>query len=416
MAVRLRIGIVGAGFIARFHIRSFVGVRDADIVAVCSRTRAKAAEAAKLARDLGVGPAKAYGSVRDLVRDPRVNAVWICAPNFARLENMEAIVKHGRRKLLGVACEKPLGRDVKEARAMLDMARASGFLHGYLEDQVYEPVVARGREILWRRGASCTGRPYLARCAEEHGGPHEPWFWSGRLQGGGVLNDMMCHSLETARFLLTDPAKGRDSLTPKAVSCEIASLKWSQPAYAARLKARSRGAVDYRRAPAEDYARATVTWESDDGRPVVTEATTSWSYVGPGLRHTMEVLGPEYSMKADTLTPHLAVFFSREVKGRSGEDLVEKQTAEQGLLPVVADEAVEYGYVDENRHMVRSFLEGRAPSETFEDGLRVTELLMACYMAAERGERLAFPPPGLDTFVPAVAREAWKPGDALRGR
>ena len=56
------------------------------------------------------------------------------------------------------------------------------------------------------------------------------------------------------------------------------------------------------------------------------------------------------------------------------------------------------------------------PMETFEDGLEVTRLLMACYMAAERGERLAWEPEGLEDFVPAVAREAWRPGDALKGR
>jgi predicted dehydrogenase len=54
----------------------------------------------------------------------------------------------------------------------------------------------------------------LARAAEEHSGPHMPWFWEGELQGGGVLNDMMCHSVEEARFMLTAPGASRDSLTP----------------------------------------------------------------------------------------------------------------------------------------------------------------------------------------------------------
>ena len=45
---------------------------------------------------------------------------------------------------------------------------------------------------------------------------------------------------------------------------------------------------------------------------------------------------------------------------RPGEDLVEKQNAEIGLMPVVADEEAEYGYVGENRHMVKGFLAGRS--------------------------------------------------------
>ena len=39
-----------------------------------------------------------------------------------------------------------------------------------------------------------------------------PWFWRGDLQGGGVLNDMMCHSLEVGRHLLTKPGAPRASI------------------------------------------------------------------------------------------------------------------------------------------------------------------------------------------------------------
>jgi predicted dehydrogenase len=98
----------------------------------------------------------------------------------------------------------------------------------------------------------------------------------------------------------------------------------------------------------------------------------------------MELLGPEYALQINTLDTGLKVFFSRAVKGKAGEDLVEKQNAEIGLMPVVADEAVEYGYTAENRHMIQSFLDGRRPDENFTDGVAVAELLMAAYMSAEQ--------------------------------
>jgi len=81
------------------------------------------------------------------------------------------------------------------------------------------------------------------------------------------------------------------------------------------------------------------------------------SFAGAGLRHTFELFGPDYSMQINTLQPDLYVFFSREVGGKPGEDLVEKQLAEQGLMPLIADEAVTYGYQAEDRHLVKSFLE-----------------------------------------------------------
>jgi predicted dehydrogenase len=335
----------------------------------------------------------------------------LCGPNHLRLDNMSEIAEAvaSGAKLVGIACEKPLGRNAREARRMLELVRQTKLLDGYLENQVFSPSVVRGRELVWARGASAAGRPYLARAAEEHSGPHAAWFWRGDLQGGGVLNDMMCHSVETARYLLTEPGKPRNSLTPTRVSAQIACLKWQRPHYARQLQERYGKEVDYARKPSEDFARALVEYRDEDGTPLIVEATTSWSYVGAGLRLSMELLGPEYSMRVNTLDTELELFFSRDLAQGTGEDLVEKQNAETGVMPVVPDESFAYGYDAENRHMVESFLRGERPRETFEDGVAVSDLLMTAYQSAEEGRTIDFPPPGLVEFVPAVARGTWNP-------
>jgi predicted dehydrogenase len=356
-----------------------------------------------------VGDCQAFTSLDELVSSPEIDCIWLCGPNHRRVENMECIadvVRAGKGHLIGVACEKPLGRTVAEARRMIELVERNGLLHAYLENQIFMPAVTRGRELVWTRGAALTGRPYLARAAEEHGGPHMPWFWDGALQGGGVLNDMMCHSVEAGRFLLTQPGARRDSITPRKVSAQIASLKWTRPEYAAVLSA-SMG-VDYRAAPSEDFARASIEYLDEHGRPLLVEATTSWSFVGAGLRLTIELLGPEYALSINTLDSGTKLFFSRNVHGAAGEDLVEKQNAEQGLMPVIANEAGEYGYEAENRYFVRCFLERRQPEESFYAGLEVAELLMACYMSAEQARTIDWKPAGLDTYVPPVARGAWR--------
>jgi predicted dehydrogenase len=388
---RLGVGFIGAGFITRFHIRSWLGVRDADILGIVSRTEESAKEAAALAKNLRVGEAKVYKSVTDMVASKEIDAIWICAPNFTRLENMEEIVnaiKKGKGELIGVTCEKPLGRN------MLELSQKAGLLDGYLENQVFAPAVVRGKEIIWTRGAAISGRPYLARAAEEHSGPHMPWFWEGELQGGGVLNDMMCHSVEEARFMLTPPGADRNSLTPVKISAHTSCLKWQNPDYAKILFNNSSGKTDYLRRPAEDFARSLVEYKDENGQNLIVETTTSWSFVGAGLRLSMELLGPEYSLLINTLDSGLKVFFSRNVKGSAGEDLVEKQNAEMGLMPVVSDEESE---------------EGKRPEENFSDGLNVTELLMTAYMSAEQEKTITFPPPDLDSFVPAVAKGEWNP-------
>jgi predicted dehydrogenase len=111
-------------------------------------------------------------------------------------------------------------------------------------------------------------------------------------------------------------------------------------------------------------------------------------------------------MEFSSLNTGLKVFLSRAVTGNAGEDLVEKQNAEQGLMPVLEDEAGVYGYTLENRHFVEAFRHGRKPLETFADGVAVVEMLMALYRSAELGRTVTLPDPALETYVPVVARPA----------
>jgi predicted dehydrogenase len=405
---RLGVGFIGSGFNARFHIRAWQGVRDADVRGVWSPSRERAEEAVALARALRVGDARTFSSIEAMAAAPEIDCIWICGPNFARVENMVRIAGAlaGGAKLVGIACEKPLARNVAEGKRMVELVERTGVLHGYLENQLFAPGVERGKAIVWARGAALAGRPYLARAAEEHGGPHMPWFWRGDLQGGGVLNDMMCHSLEVGRYLLTQPGAPRHSIRPVKVSAQVASLKWSRPEYVALLKDSMGGDLDYAQHAAEDFARATVNYVDENGTPLVVEATTSWSFVGAGLRLTMELLGPEYSMSVSTLDSGTKVFFSRRLQGRTGEDLVEKQNAEQGLMPLVNNEEAEYGYEAEDRAFTRWFFDGTQPELDFHAGLEVTELLMACYMSAEQERVIDWRPAGLDDYVPPVARRS----------
>jgi len=412
---RIGIGFIGGGFITRFHIQSLISVRNVDVFGVVSRTRSSAEESAVIANKIGVGvDAKAYDSITEMIADPNIDALWVCSPNFARIETFEEIadaISTGKGELIGVACEKPLGRNVEEAKRVLALTKSVGLLDGYLENQVFSPSITRGKEIVWARGAATTGRPYLARAAEEHSGPHMPWFWEGALQGGGVLNDMMCHSVEEARFMLTEPGKPRNSIRPISISAHTDCLKWQRPEYAKILSDNSNGETDYLKRPSEDFARSLIEYLDEDDNKLIVETTTSWCFVGEGLRLSMELFGPEYSMFVNTLDPDLKVFFSRKVSGSEGEDLVEKQNAESGGMPVVSNEAEVYGYSAENRHMVESFLNGKRPDENFDDGLEVTRLLMAAYMSAEQEKTIKLPNDNIETFIPAVAEGKWNPKD-----
>jgi predicted dehydrogenase len=135
---KLGVGFVGSGFITRFHIQSWSAVRDADILGVWSPNRDNAESTAALARSLNVGDAQAYGSITEMIADPNIDCLWLCGPNHRRIENMEEIVhalKSGKGELVGIACEEPLGRNVAEARRVVELVEEAEILHGYLENQ-----------------------------------------------------------------------------------------------------------------------------------------------------------------------------------------------------------------------------------------------------------------------------------------
>ena len=137
----LGIGFIGGGFITRFHIQSLISVRNVDVMGVMSRTKSSAEESAALAKNIGVGnDAKAYDSITEMIADPNIDALWVCSPNFARIETFEEIadaISSGKGELIGVACEKPLGRNFAEAKKVVELTKSVGLLDGYLENQVF---------------------------------------------------------------------------------------------------------------------------------------------------------------------------------------------------------------------------------------------------------------------------------------
>lgn len=405
---KLRIGLIGSGFIAKFHVQALVSVRHVVVAGVYSLSAEQREGLVSEINRLELGPCRAFASLESMLTSGEVDAVWILTPNDTRIDIMREIhrlVKAGKAPLVGVCCEKPLARTLAEAREMLRLAESAGLLHGYLENQVFSSAVQRGKEIVWRRAVPNSGRPYIARAAEEHSGPHMPWFWQGRQQGGGVLSDMGCHSVEVARFLLTRPDAPRSDLKLISANATVGTLKWSRPEYVKQLKETMGSEVDYARHPAEDFSRSALVFKDSEGHEVLVEATNSWAYVGAGLRIQIELLGPEYAMEFSSLNGGLKVFMSRAIRGSQGEDLVEKQNAEQGLMPVLDDEAGIYGYVGEDRHMVDAFRHRRLPMESFADGVAVTEMLMALYRSAELGRVVELPAPELENYVPPVARK-----------
>lgn len=379
-----KLGFIGAGFIAKFHAKALTMVRTAELAGVYALDGAE--EMAANAQKTGVGPdCKAYQSISELCKN--VDAVCIYAPNYVRVPIMEEIaqaVKEGA-ELKGLIIEKPLGRNVAEAQKLVDLAKEANLRTAYFENQIHMKAIKAAVQQLAPQQASM-GPFSLARSAEEHGGPHEPWFWDPVKQGGGVLSDMGCHSIAVGWFLLTPYGKGVRFLEPVSIQAETALLKWGTKE--GQKKLLDRTGVDYGKTPAEDFATGIVTFKNPEtGQLVKAQFTNSWMYDKQGLRLLMDALGPGYAFELNTLQSSLQVFVGDEAAEATAdaELALEKATASRGLLTVEPNEADLYGYVDEILDAVEAFQEGRDALLNFEYGLEITKLCQAGYLSAERG-------------------------------
>ena len=411
----LRYGFVGAGFNAKFHLAALRQIRGIKVAGVMSV--AGAPEFAKLAADWGLGETAVFDSVGEMAK--HVDCVAVCAPNYARLEIVEAIADAAKAgaALKGVICEKPLGRNVAEARRLVELARSAGLRTAYFENQIFmKPIRTQLAQLEPVRRQM--GPLTLARSAEEHGGPHEAWFWDPTRQGGGVLCDMGCHSIAVGWYVLTPTGKPLTFLEPQEITADLGLLKWGQPRWREKLL-KDRG-VDYAKTPAEDFATGMITFRNPDtGQLVKAQFTNSWMYEKQGLRLLMDGMGPGYAFEVNSLLSPLTIFIG-DVAAEAIKDAelaLEKATASRGLLAVQHNEPDLYGYTDENADARDAFLEGRDALLPWSYGLEITRLVMAAYLSAEKKRVVDLTDPvterELDTYVPLI--QQGRGGEQLYG-
>jgi len=400
----LKYGFVGAGFIARFQLAAIKQLRGIEVAGVTSVKGAP--EFAALAAGAGLGDTRVFASVGEMAR--HVDCVVICAPNYARLEIVEALadtVKAGA-ELKGVICEKPLGRNVAEARRLVELARSANLRTAYFENQIFmKPIRTQLAQLEPVRRQM--GPVALARSAEEHGGPHEGWFWDPTRQGGGVLCDMGCHSIAVGWHVLTPTGKPLTFLEPQAVTADLGLLKWGLPPWREKLL-KDRG-VDYAKTPAEDFATGMITFRNPEtGQRVKAQFTNSWMFEKQGLRLLMDGMGPGYAFEVNTLLSPLSIFIGDVAAEaiKDAESALEKATASRGLLAVQHNEADLYGYTDEHADALEAFLNGRDAMLPWSYGLEITRLVMAAYLSAETKRVVDLTDPvtvrELEAYVPLI--------------
>ncbi len=400
----LRYGIIGGGFITAFHLRALQSVRGMEVAGLCSRRPPE--KLAAYVRENGLGEGRIYDNIAEMVS--QVDVIFICGPNFKRVEHVEQIVQavQSGATLKGLICEKPLGRNLGEARKMLELVKQIDVPTAYFENQLHMKTMQMSREQL-KPVINSMGSLVLARSGEEHAGPHNAWFWDPVQQGGGVMSDMGCHCLAVGWYALTPPDKPVRFLEPISVSADLSLLKWGQPRW--RQELLERYGVDYSKTPAEDFATGMVTFRNPENQHIVkAQFTVSWMYDKQGLRMALDGIGPGYALEMNTLQSPLELFIG-DAAAQSLADTelaLEKSQASQGLLTVQPNEPDLYGYVDENVDAVAAFTQNRAPLLDWDYGLEIVKLTMAAYLSHERQATVDLTDPKtlqeLENYVPLI--------------
>ncbi|HUY87788.1 MAG TPA: Gfo/Idh/MocA family oxidoreductase [Pirellulales bacterium] len=400
----LRYGIIGGGFITAFQLRALEQVRGVEVAGLVSRRPPE--KLAAYVRERGLGEGRIFSSITEML--PHVDVVAIFGPNFTRIATMQEIVagvKAGA-KLKGLICEKPLARNMAEARQMIALARETKLPTAYFENQIFMKCVTSQRMQL-ASVMEAMGAPLLTRSGEEHAGPHNAWFWDPVQQGGGVMSDMGCHCLAVGWYALTPAGKPVRFLQPQSVSADLSLLKWGLPRW--RKELLDRHGIDYGRTPAEDFATGMVTYRNPEtGQRVKSQFSVSWMFDKLGMRLALEGIGPGYAFDMSTLRSSLEVFIGDAAAASLADTelALEKSQASRGLLVVQPNEADLYGYVDENLDAADAFRNGRPPLLDWEYGLEIVRLTMAAYLSSERRATVDLTDPAtnefLESYVPLI--------------
>lgn len=194
---KIRIGIVGCGFIAnRKHLPMMTQHEDVEVVAFCDIIKERAVASAK---QFGVPEAKVYEDYRQLIAREDIDVVHVCTPNSSHSEITIAALQSGKH----VMCEKPMAKTSAEAKAMLDAAKATGkkltigYQNRFRSDSQFIKSICDKGEL----GDIYLGKAFATR---RRGVPIWGVFMNKELQGGGPLIDLGTHALDLTLWMMNN--------------------------------------------------------------------------------------------------------------------------------------------------------------------------------------------------------------------
>jgi predicted dehydrogenase len=203
-STKLRIGLIGAGMIAREHLAGILKHPNATLVSVADINAASANELAQLCPE----PPRVFTDYKSMLASVPLDAVVVCTPPWLHEEMTIAALEAG----VHVLCEKPHSTNLASAERMVEAGKKSGkVLADCSSRYLFSPILRDARsaiesgimgDIYYVR---YTARGSFVRPGIEYN-PGAVWFLDKSKAGGGVLLDWGVYDLAITLTLLGYPA------------------------------------------------------------------------------------------------------------------------------------------------------------------------------------------------------------------
>ena len=334
---KLKIALVGAGYIADYHVRGLLELPHVEITAVVSK---RLENAQRFASKYTIK--NAYSQISKIMEDSAIDAIIISTPNALHAPQAIEFLKNGKDVFL----EKPMALNAIEGERINEVAEKNGQLvmvgHMWRFD-------TDTRYIKDTIDADQLGKIFKTKSygIHENWGP-TGWFVQKELSGGGALADMGVHAIDTNRYLLGDPK-------PLKVYARIATHF---------------GAYDV-----DDTAILIITW--DNGTESIIES---------GWWHP-HMDGPEASSGIFGTKGYASLFptFLKLKKGEGSEKIIPK-------LPEREEHCDQKIYTRQMAYFADCIQTRKRPIPGFLEGQLVLEIVDAAYKSAATGKVVNLPP------------------------
>jgi predicted dehydrogenase len=284
------VGLISVGWMGKLHSRAYqampyvypeTGIRPRLVHAADT-----AADRVAYATDV-LGYARGSSDYREVLADPEVEVVSICAPNMLHREIGVAAAEAGKPFWI----EKPVGRTVEETAAVAAAANAAGLVTSIGFNYRHAPAVEHVRELV---ASGALGRITNIRAVFFTGYAAEPkgalsWRFNRELAGSGALGDLLSHVVDLLQYLV-GPIAEVSALT-STVYRERPILAMGSATHFAVVEDGELGPVQN-----EDYAATLVRFAGDaQGPGAVGTLEASRTIVGPQCGLAVELYGTDGS-------------------------------------------------------------------------------------------------------------------------